>query len=335
MYNVNKIKTNRFTYDEIMDSFNIVSFDELKLAVDEMIENNKIKPIKSKGMTSFYPKVYCEYRKVAEKRDYSELKNEILKLNPRLNISRYLNNPELFVELQEQIFKLSNFLWNNKESLDNEMSVKERSFEIWGDEKFLESKEGKSILAFNNIDMQYLNFYYAPEPFFCTEIKKKYKDAVVLVIENKDTWFSIGKALNLSENKMLYNIEINYLIYGEGNKATRKNALSDFINVLSERPNKIYYTGDIDVAGVNMLYNCDSNNEYTIKPFMPLYKNMVLAAEVYKMNKTDDNRGTDYNKEFLEEFNESEKMKVREILDSNKRIPQEILNYQDYINAVQ
>ncbi|MDW5298527.1 MAG: DUF2220 family protein [Sedimentibacter sp.] len=335
MHNVNKIKTNRFTYEAIMDSFNIVSYDELKIVVDEMIENNKIKPIKSKGMTSFFPKIYCEYRKVTEKKDYTELKNEILKLNPRLNISRYLNNPELYEELREQILKLSNFLWNKKESLNNEMSVKERSFEIWGDEKFLESKEGKSILTFNKFDNEYLNFYYAPEPFFCTEIKKKNKDANVLVIENKDTWYSIGKALNSSEKKLLYNIEINYLIYGEGNKVTRKNALTDFINVISDSPRNIYYAGDIDVAGINMLYNCDSNNECTIVPFMPLYKNMVLTVEVDKMNKTDDNRGKDYNKEFLAEFNESEKMMVREILDSNKRIPQEILSYQDYINAVQ
>lgn len=335
MHNVNKIKTNRFTYETIMDSFNIVSYDELKIAVDEMIENNRIKPIKSKGMTSFYPKVYCEYRKVTEKRDFTELKNKILKLNTRLNVQRYLNNPELFEEHHEQIIKLSNFIWNNKESLNNEMSVKERSFEIWRDEKFLESKEGKSILAFNKIDNEYLKLYYAPEPFFCTEIKKKNKDVVILVIENKDTWYSIGKALNLSEKKMLYNIEINYLIYGEGNKVTRKNALTDFVNVITEFPCNIYYAGDIDVAGVNILYNCAGSNEFAIKPFMPLYKNMVMAADVDKMSKTDDNRGTDYNKEFLAEFNESEKKKVKEILDSNKRIPQEILNYQNYINAVQ
>jgi len=335
MYNINKIKNNRFTYITIMDSFNIVSYEELKIAVDEMIEKNIIKPIKSKGMTSFFPKVYSEYRKVVEKRVYTELKNEIIKLNPRLNISRYLNNPELYEELQEQILKLSNFLWNKKENLNNEMSVKERSFEIWGDEKFLESKEGKSILAFNKIDTEYLNFYYAPEPFFCLEIKKKKRIPCILIIENKDTWYSIGKALNLSENKKLFNIEINFLIYGEGNKATRRNALTDFINVIADLTSQIYYVGDIDIAGVNMLYSCINNNEIDIKPFMPLYKCMVNVADVNKMNKTDDNRGTDYNKEFLSEFNENDNVKVMEILDNNKRIPQEILNYQDYIKAVQ
>lgn len=335
MYNINKIKNYRFTYVTIMDSFNIVSYEELKIVVDEMIGNNIIKPIKSKGMTSFFPKVYCEYRKVVEKRDYTELKNEIIKLNPRLNISRYLNSPELYEELQEQILKLSNFLWNNKESLNNEMSVKERSFEIWGDEKFLESKEGKCILTFNKIDTEYLNFYYAPEPFFCHEIKKKKRDSVILIIENKDTWYSIGKALNLSENKKLFNIEINFLIYGEGNKATRKNALIDFINIIADLTSKIYYVGDIDIAGVNMLYSCINNNEINIKPFMPLYNCMVNVADVNKMKKTDDNRGMDFNKEFLSLFNENEKVKVREILDNNKRIPQEILNYQDYIKAVQ
>ncbi len=335
MYNINKIKNNRFTYVTIMDSFNIVSYEELKKAVDEMIENNVIKPIKSKGMTSFFPKVYCEYKKVVEKRDYTELKNEIIKLNPKLNISRYLNNPELYEELQNQILKLSNFLWSKKECLNNEMSVKERSFEIWGDEKFLESKEGKSVLNFNKIDMEYLNFYYAPEPFFCLEIKKKKIDSSILIIENKDTWYSIGKALNLSENKKLFDTEINFLIYGEGNKATRKNALTDFINVICDLPSQIYYVGDIDIAGVNMLYSCINNNEAGIKPFMPMYKSMVSVANVNIMNKTDDNRGTEYNKEFLSLFNENEKVKVLEILDNNKRIPQEILNYQDYIKEVQ
>ena len=335
MYNVNKIKDNRFTYKEIMDSFNISSYEDLKATVDEMIENNKIKPIKSKGMTSFIPRVYCEYRKVAEIKDYTKLKNEIRRLNTELNISRYLNNPEVYDEFEEQILKLSNFLWDKKGSLNNEMSVKERSFEIWGDEKFIESKEGKSILTFNNMDMKDLNFYYAPEPFFCTEIKKKKRDVAILIIENKDTWYSIGKALNLSENKMLFGIEINFLMYGEGNKATRKNAITDFIHTITDLPSKIYYAGDIDVAGVNMLYNSINNNEFAIEPFMPLYKSMINGTDVNKMNKTDDKRGIDYNTEFLSEFNESEALKVKEILDNNKRIPQEILNYQDYIKAVQ
>jgi hypothetical protein len=335
MYNVNKIKSKRFNYNAIMDSFNIGSYVELKIAVDEMIENNKIKPIKSKGMTSFNPKVYCEYRKVTEKKDYTELKNEIIKLNPKLNITRYLKNPEVYEEFQEQVLKLSKFLWNKKDNLNNEISVKERSFEIWGDEKFLESKEGKSILTFNMIDNEYLNFYYAPEPFFCIEIKKKKKDSVLLIIENKDTWYSVGKALNLSDNKLFFGIEINYLIYGEGNKATRKNALTDFINTITDLPSNIFYVGDIDVAGVNMLYDCINKNELAIKPFMPMYKNMVNLTDANKMNITDDNRGIDYNKEFLSEFNDDEKAIVREILDSNKRIPQEILNYQDYLKTVE
>jgi hypothetical protein len=111
--------------------------------------------------------------------------------------------------------------------------------------------------------------------------------------------------------------------------------LTDFINVICDLPSQIYYVGDIDIAGVNMLYSCINNNEAGIKPFMPMYKSMVSVANVNIMNKTDDNRGTEYNKEFLSLFNENEKVKVLEILDNNKRIPQEILNYQDYIKEVQ
>jgi len=334
MYNLNKIKSKRFTYKTIMDSFNIDSYSDLKEAIDEMIGKNEIKPIKSKGMTSFSPRVYCEYKKTEEKKDYMDLKNDIVKLHPSLNISRYLNNPKAYEELQEQILKLSDFLWNKKENLNTEMSVKERSYEIWGDEKFLESKEGKSICSFNKLDNEMLNYYHAPEPFFCTEIKKKNKNATALIIENKDTWYSIGKALNKSENKLFYGIEIALLIYGEGNKATRKNAVTDFINAISDSIGKVYYAGDIDIAGVNMMYECIKNNAVKIEPFIPLYKSMISIADVNKMNKTDDNRGTGYNKEFLMEVNQYEQVIVREILDNNKRIPQEILNYQDYIKAV-
>lgn len=331
MYNINKIKNNRFTYKTIMESFNIDSYTELKDAVDMMIENNEIKPIKSKGWTSFLPRIYCEYKKVSEKRDYTELKDEIVKLNTGLSISRYLNNPEAYEEYREKIIKLSDFLWNKKESLINEMSVKERSFQIWGDEKFLESKEGKSICSFNKLDSEKLNYYYAPEPFFCTELKKS-KNSTALIIENKDTWYSIGKALNKSICKLFYDTEINLLIYGEGNKVTRKNAVTEFLNAITDSIYKVYYAGDIDIAGVNMLYGCINCNEIIIEPFMPLYRNMISLADINKMNRTEDNRDTSYNMKFLDEFNDEEKIIVKEILDNNKRIPQEILNYQDYIN---
>ncbi len=332
MYNINKIKNNRFTYKIIMESFNIDSYTELKEAVDMMIENNEIKPIKSKGWTSFLPRVYCEYKKVSEKKDYTELKDEIVKLNAGLNLSRYLNNPEVYEEYRKEIIKLSDFLWNKKECIINEVSVKERSFQIWGDEKFLESKEGKSICSFNKLDNEKLNYYYAPEPFFCTELKKS-KKSTALIIENKDTWYSIGKALNKSDSKLFYNTEINLLIYGEGNKVTRKNAVTEFLNAITDSIHKVYYAGDIDIAGVNMLYGSINCNEIKIEPFMPLYRSMISVADVNKMNRTEDNRDTSYNMKFLEEFNDEEKIVIKEILDNNKRIPQEILNYQDYINV--
>ena len=83
-----------------------------------------------------------------------------------------------------------------------------------------------------------------------------------------------------------------------------------------------------------MLYDCINKKELDIKPFMPMYKNMVNITDANKMNITDDNRAMDYNKEFLSGFNDDEKAIVREVLDSNKRIPQEILNYQDYLKEV-
>lgn len=327
---ISKIQKKRFRYEDILNLYPDMNYRQLFDILEELCELKQIAPIKKSGKTSFYPAVFREYKKLPPSVDYSCYIDEIAALNPRLNISRYLEKPGEFKELRDGICKLSEMLWKDDPRLQQKMSVKEKSFAIWGDEKYLESKSGSRILAFNQFDQVSLNYYYAPEPFFCRVFDQIAGD--VIVIENKDTWYSIGEALKNSKNKRFLGVKAGLLVYGEGNKVTGEAALQTFVTEYGFEKRKILYAGDIDIAGILMFYGAVTHNrEIMIQPFMPLYNKMAKRAKNLQMQPTDDNRGRDWNTGFLDLFEEQNQEVVRKVLDENRRIPQEILSFQDYI----
>jgi hypothetical protein len=332
MSELNHIKNKKIHYSEIMNVYHIDNYDALRYKISELIEQGKILPIKKSGMTSFRPSVYQEYKTLQVKEDYSYLHNEILTLHPQLALGKYLDNPKSYHEFQKEILAFSNYLWSRKEELESEMSVKERSYAIWGDEKFLEGKAGRQICSYNGFSYKRLNCFYAPESFFNIDLHHDTDNLTVLMLENKDTWYSIGRLLRTSkENELFHGNLLNLLIYGEGNKATRKHAIDEFMQDFTDKSYQIYYTGDIDVAGIEMLYQCmEANPKSDIKPYLPLYQAMLKKADVNNLLQSEDNRGLIYRREFLTNFLKSEQELLKIILDQNKRIPQEILNFQDY-----
>lgn len=324
----------RFSYQEIWKKEPDMTYERLSQVISALCEEGKIVPVKNSGKTSFFPSVYREYKTVSPKKDYSSYLPEIGALHPRLSISRYMGRPEEFAENREKILGLSEFLWRQDDARPPEMSVKERSYEIWRDEKFLESRTGRKLLSFNGLDEQELNCYYAPEPFFCTRIGR---EGMALVIENKDTWYSLGKALKRSAAGRLCGHPVAMLIYGEGNKAARAGALTMFVREegLGEGE-KVCYAGDIDGAGIEILYGAVRHNpNIGIEPFLPLYRGMVsravrqLAAG-YPLEPSKDERNLTWNRDFLKFFTAKEQAVIGKALDGNCLIPQEILAYPDY-----
>jgi len=335
MQDINKISSRRFTYQDVMSALSIKEYTELESVINEWIENEKIVPIKKSGKTSFIPCVYNEYKKMERIIDYSEYEKEIRTLHPDLAISRYLINPQKFRDNRKEILALSTYMWKDSNAFTRSMSVKERSYDIWKNEKFLESKSGNQICSWNHLGSKYLNYFYAPEPFFMIDLHENSEILTVLVIENKDTWYSLGKALKQSEKKTICNVKIDILIYGEGNKVTKQDAIEEFMEDFTTHPYSILYVGDIDVAGVNMLYNCRAkNSRVEVEPFVDLYKRMIAAAEPDKLKVTDDNRGLIYDESFLEYFSIEERSLIETVLKTNKRIPQEVLNYSNYQDMV-
>lgn len=357
-----KIKKTRFGYEEVLDIAPEMSYGELYETLEALCREGLIVPVKKSGKTSFVPQVFREYRKVAVKQDYSHLLPEIKGLHPSLSIDRYLKKPGEFQESGKYVRKLSELLWKEDVCLSQWMSVKEKSYAIWGEEKFLESRQGRALLAFHHLDWESLHCYYAPEPFFCRVFQPEGKGDV-LILENKDTWYSIGRALKESGTGRILGISPGLLVYGEGNKITREQeGLTAFLEEMgygvpdrtgydgldstgcggmdcsvpdSVGCGAVYYAGDIDRAGVNIFSEARRQNPgLSIEPCLPLYQAMVQRAlsEQELPEESGDGRNGSWDESFLEYFTGESRAFVQRVLEENRRIPQEILNYQDYRN---
>lgn len=150
------------------------------------------------------------------------------------------------------------------------LSVNERSLEIFGDEKYLTSQECRQILSKNNISMKMLRVYNTPEPFIYYRSHYGTKDA--LIVENKDTWYTMRKIL--ADYGSICGFDVKALIYGEGRKIQSSFAYMEEDDTRDIHDvNTFYYFGDIDSSGIDILYKLRQKyGNYDIVPFEPGYE---------------------------------------------------------------
>lgn len=177
--------------------------------------------------------------------------------------------------MQKQI---SEFL-SDSERRSVPMSINERSLEVFGNEKFLASSECKKILHKYGVSESIFNTYPTPEPFIYYLCDNESQD--ILIIENKDTWYTMRKIL--METKSVCNHKFKALIYGEGRKIQSSFAYIESEDMKLLKPlGTIYYFGDIDSSGVDILCRLvEQYPGYHILPFISgyqfLYKNRHLG----------------------------------------------------------
>ena len=207
---------------------------------------------------------------------------------------------------------LQNFILRNKDI--EEISINERSFELFGDEKFLSSNSGKKLLNRHHLSLHHLKCYETPEPFLYY-VNHNSINNDMLIIENKDTWFTFRKILQGRKIQKSFS-------YMEENDCE---SLKDTEN--------IYYFGDIDSSGIDIFYKLKKKYpKYFIRPFFPAYK-FLIENENKKRLKTTKKIGLAVYKLFdFRGLGEDEFFDMLHICNENYIIPQEILNYEEVIN---
>lgn len=335
MKDIRTLNKKKITLSDIEAFYKISEYSTLYDTVLRLIDDEILKPLKNNKSNGKSPALYLSYWVESVEEDNSAYFEEIkFRLCTKFDTSYYLKNIIRYREDREYILRLNEYFQNSENKLNNKISLNERSFDIWAREKFLRSEGGKRIIKNLGLSEEDLNFYNTTEPlaYYCNNKKVPQN---VLIIENKDTFYSMRKHL-LEGNNDILGVEISTLVYGGGKNINK--TFEDFeICVepcVSDKNNTILYFGDLDYEGIIIFESLKKIFEktYSIRPFIEGYAAMIGKYEKMKnpLPETKEGQNRNISDSFLCQFSKEHKEIMMKILEANEYIPQEILNSGDF-----
>lgn len=323
----------RITLEEIQKNGKFETYGGLHSHIMNEISKGTIKPVKASGTNGKKPALYRKYWIEEPVKDYSELESELIfGLSPLIANDYYLENLSVYEQDRKWVLMLSSYLEKQRGLLEQPESINERSFEIWGQEKFLKKGSGMRILRNCGISGETLNYYDTCEPMAGYTHTRKVPQNLLL-LENKDTFYSMRRHL-LEGNDTILGLEIGTLIYGAGKGILK--SFRDF-SICSEpymqnEFNKIYYFGDLDYEGIGIYERLSElfKSGCEIIPFSHGYIRMLEKAENTLLPETKEQQNRNITEKFFSFFEPDIIFKMKKILESDKYIPQEILNISDF-----
>jgi len=314
---------------ELEKLFAVSSEKELFEIISTLSEQKILTPIKNAKTNGnrVYP-IYLKYKVLVPLDTYDAELEEIKVLHPMLLNNGYLQaKPEEYKKYRNLIQRLDRYLFSCRVD-DVSISRKERSFEIFDEEKVLDDKTFCCLLERIGITSSILGFYDTPEYCFNDFIPKKTDHMTLLICENKDIWFNIRRMMFENHCRFIFDTRIDGVIYGCGNKISSIGALSSYTEFVGAQIKYLYW-GDIDREGLNIYLRTVRNNpQIDIGLFIPAYEEMLQLAQSRCIPNSRDmrERMDDYG-EIFNYVKQSLRSAFEQSIQSNKRIPQEIISY--------
>ena len=162
-----------------------------QLYADIMLELSQgtLAPVRSAGTNGNKPALPVAFWEYVKEPDYGDVSEKLdFKLHPLLHTTYYRKHPEQFAQDEDKIMRLSTYLTEHIDLLELPETMNERSFEIFGREKFFQQEGGLQFCSRLGIERGQLNFYDTAEPLSYYSYTKKTPQNI-LIIENKDTFF--------------------------------------------------------------------------------------------------------------------------------------------------
>ena len=305
------------------------SDEELFEIISVLSEQRILFPIKRSKTNGnrLYP-IYLKYKISLPQDTYESELKEMSALHPLLQSNGYLQSkPEEYNKYRFLLQKLDRYLFCRSV---NEISIsrKERSFEIFDEEKALDDKTFCALLERIGITPNALAFYDTPEYCFNDYIPDRKAHMTLLICENKDIWFNIRRMMFENNSTNIFDAHIDGVVYGCGNKVSGMGALTTYTEFIGSEVKYLYW-GDIDRAGLNIYLSAvRANPNIDIKLFVPAYEEMLRLAQTRNIPDSDDerNRIEDYSQIF-DLVDQNLRNLFEQSIQNNKRIPQEIITY--------
>lgn len=258
------------------------------------------------------------------------IKKELLGLNKKIKIDYYLKHLNEYEKDKEIILPINKFFKEieKQNTPIHELTVNERSYQLYKNEKRL--KENEDTLKKLGLEFKDLYAFDTYEPFFYyinTAYNPKNKKRTILIVENKDTFWTIVKTVQQLKLDEFY-----IIIYGEGKKIINSFLFVQELKIGYE--DIILYFGDIDYEGINIYESIKEKYcNYHISAYKIGYEALIDLEDKPSSIRTAQRINLKKIERFLDEFSPKYQEKLKIIFKQNKYIPQEVFNL-EVANAI-
>ena len=317
------------SWQQIADLINVHDERSLHAEIQNCIDSGKLTPMSSKTNGNNKFPLFAKYRVQIPEAENARLVQEIASLHSALQKDGYLQkHPEQYRKYRTALQALSEYLFQTV-GIPVPVSRKERSFEIFGEEKQLDDSGFQRVLSKLSVHAERLAYYDTPGDTFYDFIPAQKPRMSILICENKDIWYNLRRMMFEQKKTVLWGHKIDGVLYGQGNQVTSPAALSNYTKFLNLVEPQYFYWGDIDREGFNIFLRLRQvNPTLSISMFISGYKAMLRLAEGKVMPYSHDHRNRMENySPIYALFPACTRSVLKEIMEENIRVPQEIVSY--------
>ncbi|EFV76566.1 hypothetical protein HMPREF1013_03111 [Bacillus sp. 2_A_57_CT2] len=311
------------SYHSHIDYMEAGGYDTFYQAMQRLTKEGVMTPIKASPLTDKALPLH-EYYWIFGKRKTEKWDDAIIfMLSDEIDMHKYRSFP--FLQTKKNSSRLLS-LYRFLKSIDGHQWInrEERSFMLFGDEKFLGSPQGKTFLNRINLTLDDLKIE-PPEGELEFWQSPRFEDkpsVTILIVENHATYKTFKKCLKVG--KWDFSHQPDMLVFGGGNGIA--STLSHLHAYVKGKDVSIRYSGDIDPAGLNIFYTLVSRYpEYQITLAEDIYLFMLQRKDRACQQETLQKLSRDA-RDYIQENHAFLFKRAEDLFLQNKRIPQEIIN---------
>lgn len=300
------------------------SYLDFASIMEDLMENGLLKPVNDHGTNGKTIPLYNTYRIIKanlRKTINNEIQRNSIEYNSNINLDIYFSLKEEEWKKDLHYIKIIDAYLEENGLPSDYVTSSERSFQIVGDEKWIDEEDGKKILERIKL-WDKLKIITNPDPLMFAINPYKFNESshIHLVVENKTTFYSLMDSTNKSQ--------FTSLIYGAGWKIIANIHRLHIQLGLENDLHKIYYFGDMDAEGISIWYSI--YKKYKIELALHFYK--ALLKKNYSIGKENQQRNEEAIEKFREYFLVEEISKIEKLFENGGYLPQEALDKEELEN---